>query len=135
MLTRPTTCHPELCKANQRGTSCVSLHPSAKPLGVSGSQENSPHPNPPTFTTFRKQGRTTRASLAPFVPQGREGKISRSALLCRQKNLQSDNPTCKISFPAFRHSFYIHYLLLVTYCPSILVSLLLIPQRVNGVKE
>ena len=30
-------CHPELCKANQRGTSCVSLHPSAKPLGVSGS--------------------------------------------------------------------------------------------------
>ena len=48
---RQQPCHPELCKANQRGTSCVSLHPSAKPLGVSGSYNRddmkAPHPNPP----------------------------------------------------------------------------------------
>ena len=35
------------------------------------------HPNPPTYTTFRKQGRTTRISLAPFVPLvGREKSLS-----------------------------------------------------------
>ena len=41
-------CHPELCKANQRGMSCVSLHSSAKPLGVSGfySRDDVTQPRP-----------------------------------------------------------------------------------------
>ena len=64
----------------------MSLHPSAKPLGVSGSYNRddmkAPHPNPPTYTTFRKQGRTTRSSLAPFVPQvGRELKVCHPELV------------------------------------------------------
>ena len=48
-------CHAELCKANQRGTSCVSLHPSAKPLGVSGSCSHDDVTQPrPRISKFAK---------------------------------------------------------------------------------
>ena len=62
-------CHPELCKANQRGTSCVSLHPSAKPLGVSGScsrdDVTQPRPRISKFAKLTKKFNPRRGGVHP----------------------------------------------------------------------
>ena len=63
-------CHPELCKANQRGTSCVSLHPSAKPLGVSGScsrdDVTQPRPRISKFAKLTKKFNPAVVGVSPL---------------------------------------------------------------------